>query len=172
MTVLSQQQSERSHTELPPPHGAAPTGQLSDGSTPLRHNGSAASSADGASVGELVAQLSGQLSRLARDEIALAEIEAKERGKRAGVAIGALGVGGVLGFLGACCFVTAAIIALAMVMRPWSAALCVGAGLIIVSGMFGTPGLWGLRRTGKGAGRQSIESVKADVDTLRQVVRK
>ncbi len=159
MTVLSQQDDERSHTELPPPNGAPTPKHSADG-------------ASEATVGELVAHLSGQLTRLARDEIALAELEAKQRGKRAGVAVGAVGFGGVLAFLGACCFVTAAIIALAMIMRPWGSALCVGAGLIIASGMLGTPGLWGLRRTRKGAGRESVESVKADVSAVREAVRR
>ena len=98
--------------------------------------------------------------------------EAKQRGKRLGVAFGALGAAGGLAFFGACCFATAAILALAMIMRPWTAALLVGAGFMIVSGMIGISGLLGVRFGSRGIGKASVESVKADVAAVREAVHK
>src|SRR4051812_49555301 len=48
-----------------------------------------------ASAGELVGQAAEQISRLVRDELALAKAEMTEKGKRAGVGAGLLGSGGV-----------------------------------------------------------------------------
>lgn len=167
MTLLGQQNDKpagtgpRHYAQLPPPtpDGAAPE--------PVR----GPQPADG-SVGALVAQLSEQVSKLVRDELALAELEAKQRGKRLGAAFGALGVAGGLAFFGGCCFATAAILALAMIMQPWTAALLVGAGFLIVSGMVGTPGLLGMRFGSRGIGKASVESLKADVAAVREAVHK
>jgi membrane protein len=165
MTLLAQQkdkpadQGPKHYQKLPPP--------TSDGGGPQPAR--APQPADG-SVGALVAQLSEQVSTLVRDEIALAELEAKQRGKKLGVAFGALGAAGGFAFFGACCFATAAILALAMIMRPWTAALLVGAGFMIVSGMVGTPGLLGMRFGSRGIGKESMQSVKADVAAVREAV--
>ena len=50
-----------------------------------------------ASIGELVKQLSEQSSRLARQEVALAEAELAVKGKKAGVGVGMFGGAGVFG---------------------------------------------------------------------------
>jgi hypothetical protein len=163
MTLLGQQKNGPKHYQQLPPDGAA----RFDRSAAVRE-----ARGDQDSVGELVGRLSEQLSRLVRNELALAEAEAKQRGKRAGVAIGALGAGGILAFFGAAAFVTAAILAFSMIMRPWAAALVVGAFAFVFSGMIGTPGLWAMVRAGRGMGRESIENVKADVETVREAVRR
>lgn len=123
---------------------------------------------DEPTVGELVSALSEQVARLARNELRLAELEARQRGKRAGASLGAVGFAGFLAFLGACCFVAAAILAFAMIMRPWGAALVVGAFAIVFSGLIGTPGLWGLMRSRRGIGEESVASIKQDVRTIRE----
>ncbi|HZY77409.1 MAG TPA: phage holin family protein [Jatrophihabitantaceae bacterium] len=168
MTLLAQQKDNadgdqpKSYSQLPPPSSNG------DGAPqPVR----APQPAEG-SVGALVAQLSEQVSTLVRDELQLAELEAKQRGKKLGAAFGALGAAGGMAFFGACCFATAAILALAMIMRPWAAALLVGAGFMIVSGMLGLPGLIGMRFGSRGIGKESVESVKADVAAVRGAVRK
>jgi hypothetical protein len=167
MTLLAQQKDEpeqsgpRHHQQLPPPTSVPTTPQPVSGP----HGAEA-------TVGALVAQLSEQVSRLVRNELALAELEAKRRGKRAGISAGAMGFGGALAYFGACCLAAAAVLALAMVMRPWAAALCAGAAFVVVSGIFGTPGLVGMISAGRGAGKRSVESLKADVAALREAVQK
>lgn len=168
MTLLGQQQDRPDgeepggYQQLPAPAGAGAH----------RRVGSQEARPGDASVGELVARLAEQVSRLVRDELALAELEAKRRGKRAGGAAGALGVAGLLAFFGAAAFVAAAILAFSMIMRPWAAALVVGAFGFVFSGLFGTPGLWVMLRAGRGAGRESIQSVKSDVESVRAAVRR
>lgn len=55
---------------------------------------------DERSVGELVRQMSEQVSHLIRDELRLARAELEQKGKRAGVGAGLTGGGGVLSLLG------------------------------------------------------------------------
>lgn len=161
MTLLGQQKKQPRHYEQLP----AAEGRNS-------HAGAREAHGDEDTVGELVARLSEQVSRLVRNELALAEAEAKQRGKRAGAAFGALGFGGLLAYFGAAAFVTAAVLAFSTVMRPWAGALAVGAFAFVLSGLFGTPGLWVMRRAARGVGRESIENVKADVETVREAVRR
>lgn len=168
MTLLGQQQDRSDgdepggYQQLPAPGGAGAH----------RRAGPAEAPRGDATVGELVSRLAEQVSRLVRDELTLAELEAKRRGKRAGGAAGALGVAGLLAFFGAAAFVAAAILAFSMIMRPWAAALVVAAFGFVFSGLFGMPGLWVMARAGRGAGRESIQSVKSDVDSVRAAVRR
>lgn len=168
MTLLGQQRDRPegdepgSYQQLPSPAGSGAH----------RRAGPQRAQPGDATVGELVARLSEQVSRLVRDELALAQLEAKRRGQRAGGAAGALGLAGLLAFFGAAAFVTAAILAFSMIMRPWAAALVVGAFGFVFSGLFGTPGLWVMLRAGRGAGRESIQSVKSDVESVRAAVRR
>lgn len=166
MTLLAQQKDQAAK-ERPMPYTQLPPASDSATPEPVR----SAHAADG-SVGALVAQLSEQVSTLVRDEIALAELEAKQRGKKLGASLGAIGASGAMGFFGACCFATAAILALAMVLRPWAAALVVGGCFMVVAGMLGLPGLLGLRIGSRGIGKESVDSVKADVAAVRGAVHK
>jgi hypothetical protein len=60
--------------------------------------------AQGLSTGDLVKQLTEQVSRLIGDELHLARMEMASKGKRAGVGAGMLGGGGVLAVYGAAAF--------------------------------------------------------------------
>lgn len=166
MTLLAQQK-DTALSDRPQPYSQLPPPSSSDGGGPQPVR--APQPAEG-SVGALVSRLSEQVSTLVRDEMQLAELEAKQRGKKLGAAFGALGAAGGLAFFGACCFATAAILALAMIMRPWAAALLVGAGFMIASGILGLPGLIGMRFGSRGIGKESVESVKADVAAVREAV--
>jgi hypothetical protein len=52
------------------------------------------------STGELIGQLSDQLSRLVRDEVRLAQAEVTQKAKRLGMGAGLLGTAGVVALLG------------------------------------------------------------------------
>src|SRR5215472_9070917 len=71
----------------------------------------------GASTGELVKQLSEQVSRLVRDEMKLASVEMTGKAKTAGKGAGLFGGGGILALYGGGCLVACAVIALAGVLR-------------------------------------------------------
>jgi hypothetical protein len=120
-----------------------------------------------ASVGELAARLGDQLPRLVRDELTLAQIEAKQRVKKAGLGAGLVGAGGGFAFFGACCGVAAAVLGLMNVMRPWAAAITAGIVLFLLAGLIALPGRKVLTSRWPPMPRESIESVKADVSAVR-----
>src|SRR5262245_65943867 len=86
-----------------------------------------------ASLGQLTGELSQQVSRLVRDEIRLAQVEMKDKGKRFGRGAGLMGAGGVIALFGAGCLVAAAVLALDLAWPTWLAAIVVGAVLLIVA---------------------------------------
>ena len=88
-----------------------------------------------ASMGELIGQLSAQLSRLVRDEIRLAQKEIQQSVKQARVGAGLFGAAGLLAFFGLASVLAAAIAALALALPVWAAALIVGGALFIAAGV-------------------------------------
>lgn len=92
-------------------------------------------------VGELLGRLSRDVSLLLQQEIELAKTELAEQA-RVGVAAGsAIGVAAVLG-LGAFGAMTAAIIlAIALALPAWSAALIVAIGYGLIAGIFASIGI-------------------------------
>jgi hypothetical protein len=87
------------------------------------------------SIGELLTELSSQLSRLVRDEMHLAQKEFQQSAKHAGIGAGLLGTAGLLAFFGAASLIAAAIAAVALALPVWAAALIVGAALLSASGI-------------------------------------
>jgi Flp pilus assembly protein TadB len=119
----------------------------------------------------LVRQLPGQVSRLIRDEIRAAQMELTEKLKAAGVGAGLLVGGAVLALFAIGALVAAAILGLAEVLAPWLSALIVGVVLLLIAGALA---LVGQRRLKKGMPplpQDSIESVKADIRTVKGVNR-
>lgn len=87
-----------------------------------------------ASIGELMSQLSSQLSRLVRDEMHLAQKEIEQSAKRAGMGAGLFGAAGILALSGLASLIVAAIAAVALALPVWAAALIVGAALFVAAG--------------------------------------
>ena len=87
------------------------------------------------SIGELMSQLSSQVSRLIRDELRLAEKEFQESAKHAGIGAGLFSVAGLMAFFGAAAVIAAAVAGLALVLPVWAAALVVGAILFVGAGI-------------------------------------
>ncbi|HEY2579822.1 MAG TPA: phage holin family protein [Streptosporangiaceae bacterium] len=88
-----------------------------------------------ASAGELVKQLTEQVSQLVRDEMRLAAAEMARKGTRAGRGAGLLGGGGVLALYGLACLIAAAVAGLSVVLKIWAAALIVGAAVLVIAGL-------------------------------------
>ena len=78
-----------------------------------------------APIGELIAQLSAQTSRLVRDEMRLAQKEFMDSAKHAGIGAGLLSVAGISALFGVASLITAAIAALALVLPVWASALII-----------------------------------------------
>jgi hypothetical protein len=125
-----------------------------------------------ASLGELAGRLSEQVSRLVRDELALAQVEAKQKAKRLGFGVGMLGAGGFCALLGVLCGIAAAVLGLATAVSAWLAALLVGAGLMLVGGMFALTGGLGARRARPLLPTDAVDSTRSDVAAVREAVRR
>jgi hypothetical protein len=130
--------------------------------------GAPSATAADSSASELVQQLSEQVSRLIRDELRLAELEMTAKGKRAGLGIGMLGGGGLLALYGIGCLLAAAIIALALAVPAWLAAVIVGAAVLAAAAVIALRGKSKLSTATPVVPEQTVQSVKADVEEIKE----
>jgi uncharacterized membrane protein YqjE len=125
-----------------------------------------------ASVGQLVEQLSAQISALVRDEMALATAEMKRKGAQAGIGIGIGGAGAVMALLGLGALVAAAILGLATVLAAWLAALIIGVVLLVVAGVISAAGITQVRNSAPPVPEKAVQSTKQDIETVKESVRR
>jgi uncharacterized membrane protein YqjE len=119
------------------------------------------------SVPELVKEITTQSAALARKEIELAEAELRIKGKRAGLGAGMFGGAGLLGLFGLATLTVAAILALAIVVPGWAAALIVAGVYLGLAGITALVGGIELRRATPLPPTQAAESVKDDVEWIK-----
>jgi Flp pilus assembly protein TadB len=120
------------------------------------------------STGELVKQLSEQVSVLVRDELKLARLEMTRKGKRAGAGAGMLGAGGLIALYAVACLLACAVIALSKTLQAWLAALIVGVVLLAVSTVVARLGKRRLREATPPLPEEAAGSVKADIEEIRE----
>jgi uncharacterized membrane protein YqjE len=120
-----------------------------------------------ASTGELFSRISEQTSRLIRDELRLAQLEMTEKGKKAGLGVGLFGGAGVIAAFGLGCLIAAAVLALALAVAPWLAALIVGLVLMVVAGAAALVGKKAVGQAAPPVPAEAIDGIKQDVHTLR-----
>lgn len=130
--------------------------------------GGGAHSAGEPTVAELVSRLSEQSSNLLRKELRLAQTELTGKMKRAGLGFGYLGGAGVLGFLGAAAAVTSVILLLARVVPAWLSALIVSVVLSTAAGTATLKGKKEVMAAGPVAPERTVESLKNDVDAVKE----
>ena len=118
------------------------------------------------SMGELMSQLSSQVSRLIRDEMRLAEKEFQESAKHAGIGAGLFSAAGLLAFFGTATVIAAATAALSLVLPVWAAALIVGVVLFIAAGVAALLGRSQTKEVTPAAPR-TVETVKADIQEIK-----
>lgn len=123
------------------------------------------------STGQLIGDLSAELSRLVRDEMRLAAAELQQKGKRAGMGAGAAGFAGVIAFLGGAALITAAILGIAVVLPGWLSALIVGGGLLMVAGLLGAFGAQQVKRSTPMKPEEAVHGVSKDIDAVKGVHR-
>ncbi len=123
------------------------------------------------STAELVQQASEQVSRLVRDEIALAKAELAEKGKHAGIGIGLFGGGGVLAMYGVGALIATLIIVFDLFLPLWLAALIITVSLFLVAGILALLGKNQVSKAVPPEPSAAIESVKADVDEVKHAVK-
>ena len=123
-----------------------------------------------ATTGELIGQLSDQVSRLVRDEVRLAQAEVTQKAKRLGIGAGFFGGAGVVAVLGLGALVTAAILGLANVLPGWLAAVIVAVVLFAVAGVLALIGKKDVDKATPPLPTETIASVQADIHTVKKAV--
>ena len=102
------------------------------------------------SAGELVKMMSEQVSALIRNELKLAQVEMTSKGKQAALGAGMFGASGVV--------------------AAWLAALIVGVALLAVAGCAALVGKRRLQTATPPVPAETVASVKADVDEIKERV--
>jgi uncharacterized membrane protein YqjE len=128
--------------------------------------------ADERSTGELVKQLSEQITTLVREELKLAQLEVTRKGKLAGLGAGLMGGAGLIALYGIACLIACVVIAIAGVVSAWLAALIVGAALLAAAGVAALLGKSRLQQATPPVPEQATDSVKADVEAIKEGVRR
>jgi uncharacterized membrane protein YqjE len=126
---------------------------------------------DNQSTAELVQRASEQITRLVRDEIALAKAELAEKGKHAGVGVGLFGGAGVLALYGVGAMFATLIIVLDLFLPLWLAALIVTVVLFVVAGILALLGKNQVTKAVPAEPTEAVASVKADVDEVKHAVK-
>jgi uncharacterized membrane protein YqjE len=118
-------------------------------------------------LGALVHQLTQQVPELIRSEMRLAQAEVAQKGKRAGVGIGMFSVAGLLAFFAFGSLVATAILALALVVDAWLAALVVALVLVAAAAVAGLVGRNKVAEAAPPAPERAIEGLKEDIATVK-----
>ena len=134
-------------------------------------NGGPARPVTDQSTAELVQRASEQITRLVRDEIALAKAELAEKGKHAGIGIGLFGGGGVLAMYGVGALIATLIVVFDLFLPLWLAALIVTVALFLVAGILALLGKNQVSKAVPPEPSSAIASVKADVDEVKHAVK-
>jgi hypothetical protein len=123
-------------------------------------------SQDEKSLGELVADLAQGTSTLVRQEVQLAKTEITQHISAGIKGIIFLIVAAGFGFVAFLTLVTAAVLALSLILAPWLAALLVGL-LLLIAGVLIPSALGNLKKLGEPP-QQTLETIKEDAQWIKQ----
>jgi len=112
------------------------------------------------SLGQLFAELTEEMTTLVRQEVALATTELGQKASRVGRDVGFLAVGGAVVYAGLLAIIAACILALALIMPTWLAALIIGIVVVALG--------YGLVRMGLGALKREDLAPRQTLDTLKE----
>jgi uncharacterized membrane protein YqjE len=118
-------------------------------------------------TGELVKDLSTQVSTLVRQELELAKVELTAKGKQAGIGAGMLGGAGLFALYGVGALVATAILALSTAVDAWLAALIVAVVLLAAAGAMALAGKSQVAEAAPAKPEHAIESVHDDIDEIK-----
>jgi hypothetical protein len=112
---------------------------------------------------ELLRQLSDQTTTLVRQEIELAKLEFREKGKKAGMGAGMFGGAGVFGLYAIGALTATIILALATFLPGWVAALIVTVVYGAIAGVLALRGRAQVKAATPPMPEQAVETTKEDV---------
>jgi uncharacterized membrane protein YqjE len=120
------------------------------------------------STGELVSRLSQEVSELVRNELRLAQVEVSGKAKKAGIGAGLFGAAGIIALYAGGVLIATAILALALVMDAWLAALIVGVVLLAGAGVAALLGKKQVEQAVPPVPTETVDSVKRDVEAVKK----
>jgi Putative Actinobacterial Holin-X, holin superfamily III len=141
------------------PHPQTPSGATSADVRPAPEN---------ATTGQLVGQLTEQISSLVRNEARLAQAEVTQKAKRLGVGAGLFGGAGLFAFFGLAVLIATAVLALALVLPAWLAGLVVAVVLFAVAGVLALVGKKDVAQAAPPVPTQAIAGVQADIAAVKK----
>ena len=125
------------------------------------------SDSDKATTGELISRASQQLSDLMSNEMELARAELQQTVKHALTGAGLFGAAGILAFYGGGVLIATIVLALALVLDAWLAALIVTVVIFAAAGVAALVGKKSVEKAPEPM-KRSVTNVKEDVDTVKK----
>ncbi|SMQ74172.1 phage holin family protein [Agreia sp. VKM Ac-1783] len=119
------------------------------------------------SLGELLGELPGLLTKLVKDEIEGLKREITSRLAKLGVGAALFVVAALLGFFALAVLIAAAVLGLATVFEPWAAALIVAGGLLIIVAILVLVGVRSIKKGIPPVPENSVDSLKKDVNAIK-----
>ncbi|WP_308169603.1 phage holin family protein [Acrocarpospora catenulata] len=119
------------------------------------------------SMPELVQQVSDQVSRLVKNEVRLAKTELTHKGQHAKKGAAMFGGAGLMAFFGAATLIACVVLAIALVLPAWAAALIVGVALLVLAGLLAAVGRFHVTQTGPPTPAATMRSIRADIDAVK-----
>jgi Flp pilus assembly protein TadB len=119
------------------------------------------------SLGELFADLSREMSRLIREEVALAKTEMTQKASKAGANLGFIAAAGAIAYGGFLVLLATAVIALALVLSWWLSALIVGAATVTIGGALAWY-YWNRLSSIDPVPKQTTQSLKNDKEWMKE----
>lgn len=119
------------------------------------------------STGELVSRLSHDVTQLVRDELRLAQAEVTGKAKQAGIGVGMFSAAGLLALYGLGVLIATAVLALALAVDAWLAALIVAVVLFAAAGVAALMGKQRVSEATPPVPERAIDNVKQDVAAVR-----
>jgi uncharacterized membrane protein YqjE len=116
---------------------------------------------------ELLRQLSDQTTSLVRQEIELAKLEFREKGKKAGLGAGMFGGAGLFGLFAFGALTACIVLALATFLPGWVGALIVAVVYGAVAGVLALRGKAEVQQATPPVPEQAVDSTKEDVQWVK-----
>lgn len=123
---------------------------------------------DSRTSGQLALAFTDQVTRLVKDEIALAQAEVKAKLPKLGIGAGLLAAAGLLVLCALVALLVGAGLAIAIALPSWAAALILGGGFVLLAGVLGLVGRAGLKKGSPPVPREALAGVRTDLALVKR----
>lgn len=124
-----------------------------------------------ATIGEIVARISDQFSRILRGEIRLVQLQLTAKLKNVGLGAALFAVAGLLAFFALGTLIAAAVLGLAVALPAWLSALIVAVALLLVAGALALIGKNRVQAGEAPSAQAAKENLKSDIDAVKEGLR-